>query len=353
MVKGAFASNFACQLDQRRESVILRICALGLLVSIMLSFHLWWLPRKFTVVTFIENFPYYILLNNILFISLLITIICSILQPLRPLSCLISILLILLIGLDQIRLQPWVYFYWLFFISHFFFNRLQLVFNRATISSMYIWAGIYKFTGAYMINGASLANTAFPFIPELAGNISTAIIPPLELLIGIGLWIPTYYRHIPFLAFGLHGIILILLIKLNMNSVVWPWNFSLIFLLYFIPAPSTPDIMGLKKWTQITAVASLFIIPAFSIISLIPRAMAWHLYSGDSYQIICIDSTSAIVLNSACVSELNVPLPSEPGILFHIQKENCNRNPSIRLLLRWPYDQHRQDSLVSCPSTSF
>lgn len=228
-----------------RLKFLLIIACGGFLAGIVSSHELWFpVMRTFPRVPIFLELPEEIilfserLLSGVLVISLLAVIFIK-----RRSFFLISILasLLLLISLDQNRLQPWVYQYSLMLLvfavtkdskaadesdSSVAFGLLQLL-----IAGLYFWSGIQKmnFTFAHETFSFLLApiENVFPaiksFFPFLA--IVAAI---TESLLGIVL----LFRRTRNLAVVgtvvMHLIILTLLIFKNYNSIVWSWNAVLI-----------------------------------------------------------------------------------------------------------------------------
>ena len=121
-----------------------RIIVITFAVSLILSFNLWGNNRTFPL------FPIFDIqinwIHKIAQYGFLILIFICILIPGKKLIKSFLIFLVFLISLDQIRLQPWVYFTILCLIPFAFKNKQITRFNylRILFIVVYIWSGIHK-----------------------------------------------------------------------------------------------------------------------------------------------------------------------------------------------------------------
>ncbi|HJY13496.1 MAG TPA: hypothetical protein VJ304_11960, partial [Flavobacterium sp.] len=119
------------------------------------------------------------------------------------------------------------------------------------------------------------------------------LIPVIEVLLAISLLVSKSKRKISFLLIIMHFCILILIgpCGLNYNSVIWFWNFTLIFilfLLYALPVEKTDSKMMLNNsyWLILW-----FIMPIFSFFGNWYQYFSFNLYSGKGYQMyICVNN---------------------------------------------------------------
>ncbi len=159
----------------------------------------------------------------------------------RPLKYLIAVVILLsvLVVLDQMRLQPWIYQYLLLMIVMAFYywrsdhdqlRNITLPALQLIVASLYFWGGIqklnYSFTHevlpqilASLQNALMLSQTQLSAI-GVAGAVS-------ETFIGCGLAFKKTRKLAVWLALAMHGLILVLLIVQGRNSVVWIWNATL------------------------------------------------------------------------------------------------------------------------------
>jgi hypothetical protein len=219
----------------RLKFLKIAVC-LGLLGGIIFSFELWFpFERTFPRVPFFFASPIAVdrLLTIILVSSLALLIFF---QKLKIFLITAIASLILLIFFDQMRLQPWVYQYFLLLVvialtRHAPDQTLGLA--QILIAGLYFWSGLQKLNFAFLHETfptllAPLQNL-FPSIeatPVLFG-VAAAL---GESLIGIALLIRKIRSIAVCLAAFLHAVILSFLIAKNYNSIVWIWNAALIFL---------------------------------------------------------------------------------------------------------------------------
>ena len=150
--------------------------------------------------------------------------------------------LFLLVFFDQMRLQPWVYQYFLLLVV-FALNERETENKSASEQTLglvqIIIAGFYFWSGLQKLN-FSFTHETLPILLSPLQNVFTLTqttliylglgIALLETLIGGGLlWKKTRNSAVCF-AVVMHVFILCLLIAASRNSIVWVWNVTLIFL---------------------------------------------------------------------------------------------------------------------------
>jgi uncharacterized membrane protein YphA (DoxX/SURF4 family) len=215
---------------------------LALLAGILLSPKLWLSSRDFPVAPLAELFPELESpLDALVFAVLIAALVLTVIARLpRPFLGLIVVTLVLMVLLDQTRLQPWVYQYL------FMFGALALVAGRgsgpdsdaALRTVRLIVAATYVWSGAQKLN-VSFADEIFPWFAEpfvdVLPFISTGDLPTwlgvfaavVELGLGAGLlWSRTRRLAVAGLIL-MHVLILISLVSHNWNSVIWPWNVAM------------------------------------------------------------------------------------------------------------------------------
>ena len=151
-------------------------------------------------------------------------------------------MLSLLVALDQTRLQPWVYQYLLLLIITALYyrqsdpqqsTRISLLALQLIVASLYLWGGIQKLNYSF----------SHEVLPQILGSLQNGFtlnqsqlsalgvaVAMVETLIGCGLIFKKTRTLSVWLALGMHGLILGLLIVQCRNSVVWMWNAALIFI---------------------------------------------------------------------------------------------------------------------------
>ncbi|MDT0293801.1 DoxX family membrane protein [Mesonia ostreae] len=190
-------------------------------MGIFISFPLWTQDRLFPLLPVFKflNLPSFI--GNYL-IYVLLGVLTSLLFFPKKITVSLALLLLLALGLeDQMRWQPWVYIYLLFFLGFIFrippSNRL--FYFRLLLISIYFWSGIHKINSNFVDH---------IFIP-MARDVFMLHLPKyriigygvslLEISIGIGLAFKLTQRYAFFALCALHMIIL---------SWVSPWGKTLI-----------------------------------------------------------------------------------------------------------------------------
>lgn len=220
------------------------VVCLGFLAGILFSRELWFpinrtFPRAPLLFALPENFaaPVEWLLSGILVAALIFTTVSF-----RPKIFSIALIasLVLLILFDQTRLQPWVYQYLLLVVLALRDREAKdepgstetLGLLQVVIAGLYVWSGVQKLNFTFSHETLPMLLTpvlnVFPsFQPSLLLFLGLAI-AVIELLIGCGLLFCRTRNLAVWLAVGMHGAILTLLVAKNFNSIVWVWNAVLI-----------------------------------------------------------------------------------------------------------------------------
>ncbi len=153
----------------------------------------------------------------------------------------LAILLVPLATLDQTRMQPWVYQYWLLLLVFVICsdespNREQD--QRAIALAQVVVAALYFWSGAQKLNH-TFAHETLPNLLSPVQNIVgfrlplTAIafgVAVAEIFTGIALHFRRTRKVAVVIAIAMHGGVLALLMSRGSNQVVWAWNIILILL---------------------------------------------------------------------------------------------------------------------------
>lgn len=321
-----------------------RITIWGILTGIALSHKLWLGVHSFPTFPVFGNFsisnPTAQLILGILFISLLV--ISLFLKRQHLITWMIIATSILLVLLDQNRLQPWFYQY---VITLILLNLFESVNGfRLFFSSIYFWSGLQKINIVFM---ASI----FPWMiaPILNHTPSSwhqsililgIIAPFIEILIGIGLMTKRFKFAAGIAGISMHTGILILLGPWghNWNSVVWPWNLAMMGIIIILmksdPAPSLFTSLSQTKKISLGIILTIVcIFPVFNFINKWDSYLSASLYSGTpSTAIIMIDNQPYNFVQ-ASFDELNVPPYPEPRIYRTIAKNLCQKFPKSQVSL--------------------
>jgi uncharacterized membrane protein YphA (DoxX/SURF4 family) len=272
------------------------------LAGIALSHKLWiGASRTFPTVPLIEGLAIVTpsaeyLLSPLLIISLVLSAISS-----RPHRYLIAaaVLTVFLIVLDQSRLQPWVYQYLIMLSVLGWYSGYHpdsaapdygLAVNQLVIAALYFWSGIQKLNWTFCHEVApSLLEPHFgrlAYLPAIGIGIAIC-----EALVGIGLLVRKTRPVAVLAAISIHSLILILLISKGQNSIVWPWNIGMIFVVPLLFRRTEVKVwkrlLRLSESNSMSHFAKVVLVlcgvlPGFSFIGLWDRYLSAALYSGNT-----------------------------------------------------------------------
>ncbi|NUO00304.1 MAG: hypothetical protein HUU01_06770 [Saprospiraceae bacterium] len=287
----------------QRISLIQKIVCSLFIIGILLSLPLWHGQRLFPLAPMIPGLsplpaPVDYALVGLLLVALLLNLL-----RLKPLFTMILLgMVALLVFFDQMRLQPWVFIYFLVLIP-FALTDLQTEKNRAQYSpvllnyvqvlliGIYCWSGLHKFTASFIeIVHPYLLKSLFR-VPEghwLLENpewgYSAAVI---ELLVGLGLVFPKTRNLAVFGGIATHLLIIAWLSPLggNSNYVVIPWNVAMIGLVLLSCYGQKNRLLvwpgehpGLKLATPALAVL-VWLMPALNLVDKWDAYLSFNLYS--------------------------------------------------------------------------
>lgn len=342
------------------------VVAGGLIAGLLLSRKLWTDGRFFPRAPVFDALP--ILppsIETIVFV-LLIALLAAILVFPKPQKLLFSAVVLAAIFscFDQMRWQPWFYqyFFMLATLSAFSWKysdtkKRQAILNtsRLIVASMYFFGGLQK-VNPYFMGGV------FPWMVEPIATIFPAplrifplslgaIVPFLEMGIGLGLLTKHYRKHAIVLALFMLGFVLFSLGPLghNWNSIVWPWNIAMalfvIILFWGAENVSFRDVLWVKNFPFHKIILVLFVVmPALSFCNLWDSYLSSALYSGNtnSAQLYISDSVrqklpteiqqyvlqteanrSVLDFTSWSFDELNVPPYPETRVYKDIARSIC------------------------------
>jgi uncharacterized membrane protein YphA (DoxX/SURF4 family) len=270
----------------------------------------------------------------------------------------------LLVCVDQSRLQPWFYQYFLMLaaIRYFYSSGAEgsqcvgsINACRLIMASIYIWSGLQKINPGF-------ANEVFPWLigPLLNAMASRTqefalrawfLAPFIEVAIGVGLLNAAFRKIAVFMAVAMHCVLLLALgpLGLDTNNVVWAWNIVMVALVIVlfagIPRLRMKEIVfpGGRRFRRFVLIAAT-IAPALSLFGAWDHYPSWALYSGarDEGVIYISDALfnrlpsgiqKYVYEDSAdmnrldiyrwSASELNVPVYPEVRVYLNIAKTLC------------------------------
>lgn len=280
----------------------------------------------------------------------------------------ISILSLLTIGFllvqDVMRWQPWVYLHTLFLIP-FGFKKITaqqaLNFFQVILIGVYFWSGLYKLNSGFteiifpkmMLQVFHLNLTKYNYLGYL--------IPITEILIAIGFMLKPTRKFAFYLAAFTHLLILVWLSPIggNGNSVIIPWNVSMIAFTYLCfykdKIEVFPKTQVLKKSLNVIAFI-IILLPGLYKFGYWPYYFSFQLYSGQGksfyislpeenflqqeatfikacYPFEKFPQKNIIKLSYWSYFELNVPTPPGSKVYQTIIKNFCNDYPKVEFYI--------------------
>lgn len=207
-------------------------------------------------------------------------------------------ILIILVFLDQSRLQPWLYLYgWMLIVFASVSKDSEtkekhaLMLFRFMIAATYIWSGLQKLNLGFIETGFPwLVSPIVEHLPDALRMpvYSLGVLAPLvEVAIGAGLLFRKTRTISVIGAVLMHLFILYLIGPFghNTNSVVWPWNIVMVLfsiILFWRMQGSAKEIVWIKT-SILQKIIFLFfgILPALSFIGLWDSYLSMALYSSN------------------------------------------------------------------------
>ena len=359
-----FASNVSTRLTALRS-----VISIALLSGILLSLNLWFpTTRSYPRAPLIIALPQSIVPKvEYLLSGLLVAALVALVFARRLIKYLIAaiISLILLILLDQTRLQPWVYQY-LLLLSVIALrrrqsldeqsSRLNLSILQVIVATLYFWSGAQKLNYSF---GHEVLPQLFTqlqnYLPLTQMQISLLGIgiALVEIFTGCGLLLKQTRKLCVWLALAMHGLVLVLLIGQGRNHVVWTWNAALMLITIILFWRSeTPVWQTLANWRVSNKFSRISLILA-AIYAVLPMLSFWGwwdmylsgaLYSGNTaVAVVRVDRQVYEQLSEMAkrqvfttksgeqmlpvfewsMIELNVPPYPEPRVFEQITREIC------------------------------
>ena len=282
------------------------------------------------------------LLHTVLFALILIGLLLLMIFPQKR-FLLIGTLIIILCScvLDILRWQPWEYQF-IFFLLIFIFNhkKPQSLYSAIVfvLASLYIYSGLHKVNGGFlhMVWDTLILNRFLGLPGALIKKLHYAglIVPLIEVVAGLSLLF-VKKKLVPVIVLTvMHVFIIILLCKvdINYNSIVLPWNFAILMMLwfYYYQEPYQFLFTDIIKQKNIVVLSLWGIAPVLSFIGYWDVYLSSSLYSGDTkYMDICIENTAVVTplrvyfsnddRRNICTGQVRLPLyrwaRDETGIL--------------------------------------
>lgn len=271
-------------------------------------------------------------------------------------------MLILIMSSDQMRLQPWVFIYFLLLLpflftsgwtdNHYVMNSIQLV-----IPGVYVWSGLHKLNHNFIDYTKSILQQVTgikDLLPDSFANI-ILLIPVVEIITGLALIFPKFRNVGVAGATTIHISILILIgpFGAGMNSIIWPWNIAMICLVMFAFYRQTNKIVLFVshplnvRILNIILVVLVWLLPSMNFFKLWDHYLSFSLYSGkinDFYiavnqnelkkidkdlhnyfvKIDGLQGGEIIDIQKWSMEELNVPFTGQRRVFKNVCKHFCN-----------------------------
>lgn len=198
------------------------------------------------------------------------------------------VLTIVLVFLDQTRLQPWVYQYVIMLALLIFAGAKStsgLAANKFVVAALYFWSGLHKLSWSFVHDVAPrlIESTGVHLSPRSL-TIAAIAIAICESLIGLGLLLRRTRRVAVVLACLMHAVILVTLIPSRLNTIVWPWNVAMIAItvILFYRRDKTPFEPLRRDYLPKAALLICGLLPALSLVGWWDLYLSGALYSGKS-----------------------------------------------------------------------
>lgn len=196
---------------------------------------------------------------------------------------------------DQTRLQPWFYSFSIMLLIAGSFNldkhkegQAESVINalRLCLIGTYFYAGLQKLNATFAPDVVMwLLRPLKAEITILEAQVIAVPAALFEILLAIFLCLPRTAKLAAILGMGFHAFALGLLVQHRWNSVVWPWNISMIALLYILflrtPVASTLTMFRPNYFPKIAIMLFFMILPALNFFGFWDNYLSGALYTGN------------------------------------------------------------------------
>jgi hypothetical protein len=342
--------------ERLRLKWIQRTVLLFLFAGILLSYKLWISDRNFPLSPVFDPLTVSPFVDRLLISLFLVLIIVDLFLEKKILTTLILMMLTFLVAMDQMRLQPWIYIYFLFMLPLVLSNDDRFTLNsiRLIIPGIYVWSGVHKMNEYFVqyLKGILVevinVQRNVPFLESFI-----QFIPFFELAVGLALLFPTFRQPGVWAAAILHSVVLLLMgpTGANMNSVIWPWNLAMTIMVVLVFHNQDGRVIlhssaPAKRAISFTLAILVWILPSFNYIGWWDNYLSFSLYSGkisNFYIAIKQDQVhkiekgfhqyfaeieglqggEVIDVQKWCMEELNVPFTGEARIFKNISKSFC------------------------------
>jgi len=264
------------------------VVVIAFLCGILMSPHLWFdLGRSFPRAPIVSELV--LRQDFVISIALVATLgLAAIMARARWYLMASVVLTIVLVFLDQTRLQPWVYQYaiMLALLAFVFLNQSAVVAaNQIVVATLYFWSGLHKLSWSFVHDVAPrLIESTGVYLSPRSLTIAAIVIAICETLIGVGLLLRRTRRVAVVLACVMHAVILVMLIRSRLNTIVWPWNVAMIAItvILFRRRDQSPFESLRRDYLPKVALLICGLLPALSFFGWWDLYLSGALYSGKS-----------------------------------------------------------------------
>lgn len=346
---------------QNRIPLLRVIACLFFVFGILLSFPAWHSDRLFPMLPVYDGIPQFPAdLSRSMAVLLTLGLLIGSFMRFRSYFIAFLVFALFFLLQDQERWQPWVYIYCAILLPFALWKRPDaqlLTYFQILLIGVYLWSGVYKFSGAFIELTFDKMLRTLLFIENEETRQSLHFlgygIPITEVLIAIGLFFRRS-RTLAILGAVLsHSVILTYLLVNDQNTVVYPWNIAMV-LMVIAAFYRTENTLAFWKETGVrirvqSAVGAVFFIflPVLNPIGLWDNYLSFKLYSGNNgYYCVGLDMDQYqkvdselhqyfwrveepngkywILLNKWAFDELNVPFYPEIRTLKKVAKTFCD-----------------------------
>lgn len=272
------------------SELIFKITNIFFLVGILMSFNLWFkIDRKIPFISIIDchNLSYVsVFMSFVLTITLLLNVFIK-----KRLLIIITIInLVVLLFLDRMKCQPWVYFYALTLILFIFKksknNSSYFYLTKYLLGIMYFWAGVHKLSPSFVSSLSNLFTRDFDKIKAFF-----YVFPYLEILMGLIIILFPLNKLLRnfFTAFHLLVALFVLLTN-SINAIVVPWNiyFAILIVLLSYIDVSKEFLKPIENTKTRILIVVFSCLPILNFYSKFDHYFSFSLYSGKIPQLFII-----------------------------------------------------------------
>lgn len=267
--------------NKKIANIIFKTTNLFFIIGVFSSFNLWFLKEReipFISLIKLNNLDQINVLISICFVSLL----CLNLMIRKRLIIIFTIVfLVILLLLDRMKWQPWIYFYLIVFCIYFFedlkYKTTYFFLIKYLLGIMYFWAGVHKLSPSFLNSISYLFGSNFEKV-----KLFFALFPYFEMLIGLIIVLFPINKFLRYFLVSFHLLIIAFVISTTTNSIIIHWNlyYAVLILLLSFVNQSKGFEFPFKELRIRIIVLLFFCLPILNFVSKLDHYLAFSLYSG-------------------------------------------------------------------------